>query len=157
MATDGFEKYTGGVFAEHHFFHMVSSLSKKAWCKIIFIHLYGPSLKKWGLYWICLVLPSFCSSVITFQMKLEYLWGQLASLDKILHEASLGWEKGCIRFWDRLDQNWFPLQQKVPIDLWWGKQCLHLFSVVFDQIVFRLAGNEDRHKISARSDHYLQS
>ena len=29
-----------------------------------------------------------------------------------------------------------------------GKRCLHLFSVVFDQIFFKLAGNEDRHKIS---------
>ena len=25
---------------------------------------YSPALKKWGLYWICLVLPSFCHSVI---------------------------------------------------------------------------------------------
>ena len=24
---------------------------------------YSPALKKWGLYWICLVLPSFCDSV----------------------------------------------------------------------------------------------
>ena len=43
---------------------------------------------------------------------------------------------------------WFPWQQKAPIDLWWGKWCLHLFSVVFDPILFILAGNEDRHKIS---------
>ena len=42
-------------------------------------------------------------------MKLEYLLGQLASLDKL----------------------WFPWQQKAPIDLKCGKQCLHLFSVVF--------------------------
>ena len=25
---------------------------------------YSPALKKWGLYWICLVLPEFCGSVI---------------------------------------------------------------------------------------------
>ena len=37
--------------------------------------------------------------------KLEYLWSQLASLDQILCVASLGWGKGCIRFWSRLDQN----------------------------------------------------
>ena len=73
---------------------------------------YSPALKKWGLYWICPVLLSFCGSVIMFfchsviiQNKLEYLWGQLANLDQILYEASLGWGKGCIRFWDRLDQN----------------------------------------------------
>ena len=37
---------------------------------------YSPTLKKWGLYWICLVLPSFCGchsliqSSVTFQMKI---------------------------------------------------------------------------------------
>ena len=29
----------------------------------------------------------------------------MVNLDQILYEASLGWGKGCIRFWDRLDQN----------------------------------------------------
>ena len=58
-----------------------------------------------GILWFChSVIPSFCHSVI-IQMKLEYLWGQLANVDQILYEASLGWWKGCIRFWDRLDQN----------------------------------------------------
>ena len=42
---------------------------------------------------------------------------------------------------------WLPWQQKAPIDLQWGKWCLHLFSVVFDPILFILAGNEDMHKI----------
>ena len=103
--------------------------------------------------------------------ELEYLWSQLASLDQILCVASLGWVKGCIRFWGRLDQNsgfhgitgvgerlhyvlkqigsklWLPWQQKAPIDLQWGKWCLHLFSVVFDPFLFILAGNEDMHKI----------
>ena len=37
--------------------------------------------------------------------ELEYLWSQLASLDQILCIASLGWRKGCIRFWGRVDQN----------------------------------------------------
>ena len=26
--------------------------------------IYSPALKKWGLHWCCLVLPSFCDSVI---------------------------------------------------------------------------------------------
>ena len=43
---------------------------------------------------------------------------------------------------------WFPWQQKAAIDLQWGKWCLHLFSVIFDLILFILAGNEDMHKIS---------
>ena len=42
---------------------------------------------------------------------------------------------------------WCPWQQKTPIDLYWGKWCLHLFSVAFDLILFILAGNEDMHKI----------
>ena len=44
---------------------------------IIIFCFYSPTLKKWVLYWICLVLPSFCHSVIlsfchsvTFQMKI---------------------------------------------------------------------------------------
>ena len=37
--------------------------------------------------------------------ELEYLWSQLASHDLNLCVASLGWGKGCIRFWGRLDQN----------------------------------------------------
>ena len=43
---------------------------------------------------------------------------------------------------------WCPWQQKAPIDLQWGKWCLHLFSVAFDPILFILAGKEDMHKIS---------
>ena len=31
---------------------------------------------------------------------------------------------------------WCPWQQKAPIDLQWGKWCLHLFSVAFDPILF---------------------
>ena len=42
---------------------------------------------------------------IFYTFELEYLWSQLASLDQILCVASLGWGKGCIRFWGRLDQN----------------------------------------------------
>ena len=37
--------------------------------------------------------------------ELEYLWIQLASLDQILCVASLGWGKGCLMFWGRLDQH----------------------------------------------------
>ena len=40
-----------------------------------------------------------------YTFELEYLWSQLAYLDQILCVASLGWGKGCVRFWGRLDQN----------------------------------------------------
>ena len=47
---------------------------------------------------------------------------------------------------------WFPWQQKAPIDFQWGKRCRHFFSVVFDPILFILAGNKDMHKISEEFD-----
>ena len=74
--------------------------------------------------------------------ELELFRSQTANLDQILCVASLGWGKGCLMFWGRLDQT------LVSIDWWWGKWCLHLFSVVFDPILFILAGKEDMHKIS---------
>ena len=43
---------------------------------------------------------------------------------------------------------WCPWQPKAPIDLQWGKWCLHLVSVAFDSILFILTDNEDMHKIS---------
>ena len=44
-------------------------------------------------------------SVVVYTFKLEYLWSQLANLDQLLCVTSLGWGKGCLRFWGRLDQN----------------------------------------------------
>ena len=46
---------------------------------------------------------SVCLSVDIF--KLEYLSNQWANLNDILIEPSLGWGKGCIRFWARSDRN----------------------------------------------------
>ena len=64
-------------------------------------------------------------------MKLEYLWGQVANLDQILYEASLGWEKGCIRFWDRLDQNsGFHGNRKRPLT-YNGENDVSTFSLLF--------------------------
>ena len=37
-------------------------------------------------------------------------------------------------------------RQKIPIDLQWEKRSHHVFSAVFDRILFILAGNEDIHK-----------
>ena len=48
-------------------------------------------------------MPIVCRPCV-HTLKLEYLWGKLASLDQILWVA-LGWGKGCIRFLHRLDQN----------------------------------------------------
>ena len=40
-----------------------------------------------------------------YTLELEYLWGQLTILDKILCVALLGVGKGSKMFWGRLDQN----------------------------------------------------
>ena len=48
--------------------------------------------------------------------ELEYLWSQLANLDKILCVASLGWGKGCIRFWGRLTlTHWTQVSNRCPL------------------------------------------
>ena len=48
--------------------------------------------------------------------KLEYLWSQLANLDQILCVASLGWGKGCIRFWGRLIlAHWSQVSDRCPL------------------------------------------
>ena len=41
---------------------------------------------------------------------------------------------------------WFPWQQIAPIGLQWGKGRHHVFSAVFDRILFILAGNYNMHK-----------
>ena len=55
--------------------------------------------------------------------------------------------KGCIRFWGRLDQNsGFHGNQKPPLT-YNGKNDVSTFSRLFSML-FRLAGNENMHKIS---------
>ena len=49
------------------------------------------------------VCVSGCVSVDIF--KLEYLHNQWANRKEILTVPSLGWGKGCIRFWARSDRN----------------------------------------------------
>ena len=72
----------------------------------------------------------------------------MADFNQILSVASLRWGKGCLRFWGRSDQNcgyhgnrnshWHIIRKTVSPD----------FSVTFNWIFVKLAGNEDRHKIS---------
>ena len=103
-----------------------------------------------GILWFCCsVILCFCHSVI-IQMKLEYLCGQLVNINQILHETSLGWGKGCIRVWERLDQNsGFHGNRKRPLT-YNGEHDVSTFSLFFFFIryFFKLAGNEGRHKIA---------
>ena len=71
------------------------------------------------------------SVVVIHTFKLEYLWSHLANLDQILYVASLGWGKGCIRFWGRLDQNsGFHGNRKLPL-AYNGENDVSTFSRLF--------------------------
>ena len=63
--------------------------------------------------------------------ELEYLWCLLANLDHILCLASLGWGKGCLRFWGILDQNsGFHGNRKPPLS-YNGENDVSTFSRLF--------------------------
>ena len=48
--------------------------------------------------------------------ELEYLWSEVANLDQILCVASLGWGKGCIRFWGWLTlARWTQVSDRCPL------------------------------------------
>ena len=71
------------------------------------------------------------SSVVVRTFKLKYLWSHLANLDQILYVASLGWGKGCIRFWGRFDQNsGFHGNRKLPL-AYNGENDVSTFSRLF--------------------------
>ena len=63
--------------------------------------------------------------------KLEYLWSQLTYLDQILCVASMGWGKGCIRFWGRLDQNSGFHGNRKPLLTYNGENDVSTFSWLF--------------------------
>ena len=63
--------------------------------------------------------------------ELEYLWSQLANLDQMLCVASLGWGKGCIRFWGRLDQNSCFHGNRKPLLTYNGENDVFTFSRLF--------------------------
>ena len=83
----------------YHFFWSLAHLSQRLQDELI--------VYQWSV-----IRPS---SSIVHTFRLEYLWSQLANFDQILCVASLGWGKGCIKFWGRLAQNsgfhgnWKPL------------------------------------------------
>ena len=63
--------------------------------------------------------------------------------------ASLGWGEGCIRFWGRSDQNSGFHGNRKPLLTYNGENDVSTFSrLLFDPILFILAGNKDMHKIS---------
>ena len=77
-----------------------------------------PKARRWAYSIPMVRRPSVVrrtSSVVVHNFKHEYLCNQWASCNQILSEASLGWGKGCIRFWARSDQNsGFHGNRKLP-------------------------------------------
>ena len=76
-----------------------------------------------------------------YTFELEYLWSQLANLDEILCATSLGWGKGCLRFWGRLDQNYGFHGNRKPHWLIMGKMmsppflgCFFIWSFLYLQV-----------------------
>ena len=108
------------------------------WGSVVFLAHLSWRLTRWA-YSIAMVRrPSVVgvrrrqsSSVVVHTFKPVYLWSQLANLDQILCVASLGWGKGCIRFWGRLDQNsGFHGNRKPPLT-YNGKNHVSTFSRLF--------------------------
>ena len=96
-------------------------------CPLLLAHL-SRRLTRWAYS-----IPMVCrpSVVVVHTFKLKYLWSHLANLDQILYVASLGWEKGCIRFWGRLDQNsGFHSNRKLPL-AYNGENDVSTFSRLF--------------------------
>ena len=94
---------------------------------LILAHL-SQRLTRWA-YSIPMVRRS--SIVVVYTFELKYLWSQFANLDQILYVASLGWGKGCIWFWGRLEQNYgFHGNRKPPLT-YHGENDLSTFSRLF--------------------------
>ena len=99
---------------------LVTRTGIKAWSSLILGQIRPLILKLLALEW---------RKFHTFE--LEYLWSQLANLDQILCVSSLGWGKGCIRFWGRLDQNsGFHGNRKPPLT-YNGENDVSTFSRLF--------------------------
>ena len=102
----------------------------------------------WILYFFCFCWSSLISSpepkahkvslyyskapssvvVVVHTFEQLYLQDQLANFSQILSVASLGWGKGCIRFWGRSDQNCgYHGNRKLPLT-YNGQNCVPAFS-----------------------------
>ena len=139
-------KFSIGIHYLHWAFPQWSDTRK---CKNVIREVFF--LRAWKRYvWKCWHCTKIFWNVKHWFSKYQlnnnkYLWGQLANLDQILYEAALGWGKGCIRFWDRLDQNFGFYGNRLLM----GKTMSPPFLCCFlSDFFFKLAGNKDRHKIS---------
>ena len=113
--------------------YTVFTLSVHPWRFGILAHL-SRRLSRWA-YSIPMVRPSVVVVVVrpsvVHTCKLEYLWRQVVNRDQILYVASLGWGKGCIRFYGRLDQNsGFHGNRKPPLT-YNGENGVSTFSRLF--------------------------
>ena len=105
-----------GKYTDHAGFPSVLNALCSKWETIntdIVLSSPEPRLKSWA-YSIPMVRHP---SIVVHTFKLEYLWSQLANLDQILCVASLGWRKGCIRFWGDWVKTLVSMATESPFDL----------------------------------------
>ena len=99
--------------------------------RAVTLELFALDCWKRPFYLLWSYLPWLLKKTIFDLLELEDLWGQLANIDQILYEASLGWGKGCIRFWDKLDRNsGFHGNRKRPLT-YNGENDVSTFSLLF--------------------------
>ena len=105
--------------------HMAKTGFLMTWLTWFLAHL-SRRLTRWAYS-----IPMVRRPSVIHTFKFEYLWGQLANLDQILYVASLGWGKGCIRFWGRLDQNSGFHGNRKPSLTYNGENDVSTFSQLF--------------------------
>ena len=101
------------------------------WIRPLILELHALEWQKFHTFWTWISLrpvgqssSNFMCSIIEVRERLRKVLGQIGSKPLVSMTA------------------------EIPIDLQLGKWCLHLFSVVFDLILFILTGNDGMHKIS---------
>lgn len=74
-------------------------------------------------------------------------WNSRAILSNLV---LFGWLIECIYFWNRFVQNWLLLQQEGPIEFYWRNCCPGCSPFSFISNSFKLAGLQERLKISGK-------
>ena len=89
--------------------------------------------------------------------KHEYLRDQQAYRNQILSEASFGWGKASVGFDPDQIRTLVSMATDSSHRVIMGKRRHHVFSNVFDRILFILAGNDDMHESLDEFEIWLDS
>ena len=76
--------------------------------------------------------------------EFQYLWSQLANLNQILCGSSLGWGKGCKRFWGRLTlAHWTQVSDRCPLGYLFALAWVFFLLLIFLLISEVIQGTEE--------------